>query len=78
MYCLKQNESATAEIQVVVHVSKVSRPISNTFALCVSQPMAIRFTPVFATDTTVSGVMPPDASLIALPSMRRTASLKVQ
>src|SRR5690606_626701 len=46
---------------------QLSSPISSARALCVSQPIAIRSTPVAATAGAVSGVMPPDASVTARP-----------
>src|SRR5690606_10399635 len=49
--------------------SSKSSPISRFGALCVVQPTEIRSTPLAATGATVSGVMPPEASEMARPSI---------
>ena len=51
--------------------------MSSTLALCVNQPTAIWSTPVAATAGAVSGVMRPEASVVALPWHMTTAVRKV-
>ena len=51
--------------------------MSSTWALWVSQPAEMRSTPAAAMAGAVAGVMRPEASAMARPSMRRTASASI-
>ena len=59
---------ARRSTRAVYHAARVSSPMSSTAALCVSQPTEIRSTPVAATAGAVSGLMRPDASVMARPA----------